>query len=77
MKTRSERMNTLYPGDIDLGAIVDVFAQGDPRLRDPAIRRLVVRGADALLREFEAEMAAKRRTTAPHANTHANRGGHP
>jgi hypothetical protein len=51
-------MNTPYPRDIDLGAIADVLAEGHPPLRDPAIRREVVRGADALLREFEAEMAA-------------------
>jgi hypothetical protein len=54
-------MNTPYPPrDIDLGAAVDVFAEKDPRLRDPAIRAVVVRGADALLREFDAEMATKR-----------------
>jgi hypothetical protein len=58
-------MNTPYPPrDIDLGAIVDVFAEKDPGLRDPAVKREVVRRADALLRELEAEMAAKRRTTA-------------
>jgi hypothetical protein len=59
--------------EIDLGHIVDVFAEGDPRLRDPAIRAAVVRGADALLREFEAEMAAERRT--PHENIRASRSG--
>jgi hypothetical protein len=48
------------PKEPDLGAIVDVFAERDPRLRDPAVRATVVRGADALLREFEAEMAKAR-----------------
>jgi hypothetical protein len=52
-------MNTPYPRDIDLGVIVDVFAEADPGLRNPAVKREVVRQADALLREFEAERAAK------------------
>jgi hypothetical protein len=55
--------------DIDLGAIVDVFAEADPGLRNPAVKREVVRRADALLREFEAEMAAETKRIAQAKST--------
>jgi hypothetical protein len=51
-------MNTPYPREVSIDAIVDVFAEADPGLRNHAVKREVVRRADALLREFEAEMEA-------------------